>query len=48
MHTFLQTVYRNALIDIKRIAEDEELTPSTLIYLIDQAAHAALAVAPTA
>jgi hypothetical protein len=44
MHTFLQTVYRNALVDIKRIAETEELSPSTLLYLIDQAAMAALAV----
>jgi hypothetical protein len=48
MSSFHQTVYRTALLDIKRIAEHEELNPSTLVYLIDQAARAALAVPPTA
>jgi len=48
MQTFLQTVYKNALVDIKRIAENEEFDATTLVYLIDSAARAALAVAPTA
>ena len=48
MHSFLQTVYRNALVDIKRIAENEELDATTLVYLIDSAAGTALTVAPTA
>jgi hypothetical protein len=48
MHSFLQTAYRNTLVDIKRIAENEELDASTLVYLIDSAARSALALAPTA
>jgi hypothetical protein len=44
MNTFLQTSYRNTLLDIKRLAETEEFSPSTLLYLIETAASTALRI----
>jgi hypothetical protein len=42
MSTFHQTAYLNALREIKRLAEIEDFSPTTLIYLIDTEAHKAL------
>jgi hypothetical protein len=42
MSTFLQTAYQNSLHEIKRLAELEDFSPATLIYLIDTEAHKAL------
>lgn len=45
MSSFHQTAYLNALREIKRLAEIEDFSPTTLIYLIDQQAHSALRLA---
>jgi hypothetical protein len=42
MSAFIQTAYRNSLLEIKRLAEMEDFCPTTLIYLIDSEAHKAL------
>jgi hypothetical protein len=45
MSSFHQTAYLNALREIKRLAEIEDFSPTTLVYLIDTEAARALAVA---
>jgi hypothetical protein len=42
MSSFLQTAYQNSLREIKRLAETEEFSPETLLYMIDTEAHKAL------
>jgi hypothetical protein len=44
MNNFLQTAYRNTLLEIKRLAETEEFCPTTLIYLIETEATKALRI----
>jgi hypothetical protein len=44
MSSFHQTAYLNALREIKRLAEIEDFSPTTLIYLIDSEAAKALRI----
>ncbi len=45
MTTFIQTAYQSALLEIKRLTEIEDYSPTTLLYLIDTEAGKALRAA---